>query len=86
MPAASEVGGVAYLENLMVAEPGIGHMLKECLVFLSSESARADRVAALKTLEVNSPASFALLRDSVYEAYYTQPQVWKLIGYEPVLT
>ena len=22
------------------------------------------------------------LRDLVYEAYYTQPRVWKLIGYE----
>ena len=29
-----------------------------------------------------NPAQFAVLRDFVYEAYYTQPQVWKLIDYQ----
>jgi hypothetical protein len=29
-----------------------------------------------------APKCFSTLRDSVYEAYYIQPQVWKLIDYE----
>ncbi len=86
MPSASQVGGVTYLEKLIVQEPGMGHVLKECITTVNSKSfahlAQPERVAALKDLETNNPASFALLRDSVYESYYTNLQVWKLIGYE----
>jgi hypothetical protein len=33
--------------------------------------------------KANTPASFfATLRDLVYEAYYTQPRIQKLIGYD----
>jgi hypothetical protein len=40
-------------------------------------------VDALKRLERRPPAElFATLRDFTYEAYYTRPKVWKLIGYE----
>jgi hypothetical protein len=91
MPSASEVGGVAYIEKLMIDEPDMGRVIEECLTVLNgsasspdafSKLAQNDRVAALKELERKSAAHFALLRDSVYEAYYTRPQVWKLIGYE----
>lgn len=86
MPSASEVGGVAYIEKLIVQEPGMGPVLKECITTLSNKGfahlAQAERVAALKNLEASNAASFALLRDSVYESYYTNPQIWKLIGYE----
>jgi hypothetical protein len=91
MPAASEVGGVAYIEKLMIDEPAMGRVMEECLTTLNGNTASPDafsklsspeRIAALKQLEQNSAAHFALLRDSVYEAYYTRPQIWKLIGYE----
>lgn len=91
MPAASEVGGVAYIEKLMIDQPGMGRVIQECLTTLNGNASAPDafsklsspeRIAALKRLEENSAAQFALLRDSVYEAYYTRPQVWKLIGYE----
>jgi hypothetical protein len=39
-------------------------------------------VEALKQFEIENPAQFAILRDFVYEAYYTQPQIWKLIDYQ----
>ncbi len=42
----------------------------------------AQRVEILTELESQSPKVFAKLRDLVYESYYTQPSVWKLIGYE----
>ncbi len=91
MPAASEVGGVGYIEKLMIDEPAMGRVIEECLRILNGNASSpdafsklpaADRIAALKDLERTSAAHFALLRDSVYEAYYTRPQVWKLIGYE----
>ena len=37
---------------------------------------------SLRALERDKPDTFAVLRDYVYEAYYTRPAVWKLIGYE----
>jgi len=86
MPAASQVGGVAYIEKLIAQEPSMGHVLKESITTLGSKDfahlAQPERVGALKSLETDNPASFALLRDSVYESYYTNPQIWKLIGYE----
>jgi hypothetical protein len=39
------------------------------------------RVAVLAALEKQDRENFGALRDYVYEAYYEQPQVWKLIGY-----
>src|SRR5262249_11433327 len=40
------------------------------------------QVATLKLAEKQEPALFGKFRDYVYESYYTQPQVWKLIGYQ----
>ncbi len=94
MPAASEVGGVEYLDKLAREAPEIKKDLEKSLAALDELStkhfgkdfpslSRADRVEALKKLEKQAPQEiFAGLRDYVYEAYYTRPQVWKLIGYE----
>jgi gluconate 2-dehydrogenase subunit 3-like protein len=94
MPAASEVGAAEYLDRLAREDSGLKRQLARSLSSLEelsrrafkksfSELSRDDRVSVLKDLE-GQPASdsFALLRDFVYEAYYTQPKVWKLIGYE----
>ena len=94
MPAASEVGGVEYLVHLfgqisdlkMTFKRGVAQLVeisrrryKEDFLHLS----RPQRVAVLEELEKQSPQGFfATLRDLVYEAYYTRPRVWKLIGYE----
>jgi len=94
MPSTSEVGGVDYLAKLMHEEPnGIGKEIGEALIALNELSKQRagasfdrlqadDRVSVLKTLESSSPHRFTMLRDSVYEAYYTNPKVWNLIGYE----
>jgi hypothetical protein len=94
MPSASEVGGVDYLATLMHKEPdGIGKEIREALAALnelskqhggsSFDQLEADhRVSVLKNLESSSAHRFTMLRDSVYEAYYTNPKVWRLIGYE----
>ena len=93
MPAASEVGGVEYLERVGHEEPQIAADLEQALDSLEQlsqsrfHSAFAklpspQRIEILTALETGSPEVFARLRDHVYESYYTQPKVWKLIGYE----
>jgi len=93
MPAASAVGGVEYLERVSLQESQIGTDLQQALDTLArlSESrfhaafisvSSAQRVEILTALEAQSPEVFANLRDRVYESYYTQPSIWKLIGYD----
>jgi len=93
MPAASAVGGVEYLNRLSSQHSDIRadlersltavqqlcrHQLGKDFIAISQE----DRLETLKRLEKQQPDTFTSLRDYVYESYYTQPQVWKLIGYE----
>jgi hypothetical protein len=79
MPSASEAGGVAYFSALKQAEPVLA---AEILAALDKVGNSSPFVEALKHLEKENLAQFTVLRDFVYEAYYTQPQVWKLIGYQ----
>jgi hypothetical protein len=51
-----------------------------------TELIEKDRASALEELERDAPPQFSLLRDTVYESYYTQPAIWKLIGYVPYPT
>lgn len=94
MPAASAVGGVEYLVRLSSQIPSIRRDLQKSLAALEAlcrkksgasfaSLAHNQRIEALQALEKQPSAeTFALLRDFTYEAYYTQPQIWKLIGYE----
>lgn len=93
MPAASEMGGVEYLDRLASQAPDIRVDLEKALAAvqqIASEQSEkdfaalssGDRIAILKELEKQQPEAFGSLRDYVYESYYTQPKVWKLIGYE----
>lgn len=79
MPSATEAGGLRYFTALKQAEPALA---AEILAALDQVGDSSPVVEALKQLEKEHPAQFVVLRDFVYEAYYTQPQVWKLIGYE----
>ena len=93
MPAASDAGGLEYLERVSRQEPQIGAELEQALEALEqlSESrfhsglanvTSSQRIEILTALETQSSEVFAKLRDHVYEAYYTQPKIWKLIGYD----
>lgn len=93
MPAASAVGGLEYIARVCQQELQIRVDLEQALDALGrlSESrfhaafastSSAQQVATLTALEAQSPDVFTKLRDLVYESYYTQPSVWKLIGYE----
>ena len=93
MPAATQVGGIEYLERVPLQLPGLLDQFRQGLAKLDAESrqrsgqpfrqlSRAERVEILKALERHAPDIFRTLRDFVYEAYYTRPEVWQRIGYE----
>jgi hypothetical protein len=50
------------------------------------ELSEVQRVEVLERLEETDPAVFGGLSVLVYEAYYVQPAVWELLGYEPFPT
>jgi hypothetical protein len=45
-----------------------------------------ERVEVLERLEASDPGVFFGFSTLVYEAYYVQPAVWELLGYEPYPT
>jgi Gluconate 2-dehydrogenase subunit 3 len=92
MPAASEVGGVDYLQKLCARDAKVSKNLRASLAALDELSQKQfqsafvalsheQRLQALTALEQQEAQAFKELRDYVYEAYYEQPQVWKLIDY-----
>ena len=94
MPAASDIGAVNYIDALSRELPSIKSQVEDGLESIGEISKRLfdgdflalsseQRVAVLTEMESRAaPATFAALRGFVYEAYYTSPEVWKLIGYE----
>jgi hypothetical protein len=75
MPSATEAGGIEYLERVMRQEPEVAAELRALLADLKIHG-------TLREFEATAPESFARLRDFVYEAYYTRPEIWKLLGYQ----
>ncbi len=93
MPKATEAGGVGYIERVLPSTPRLAAQLTESLAVVEAYSLRTyntpfpqltqpQQIAVLREMETTAPPQFATLRDLVYESYYTQPAIWKLIGYE----
>ena len=93
MPSASEAGGLNYLESLMQRDKDAGTDIHKSLAVLEAFSERSfkrpfsriernDQIAVLKDIESTAPDVFDALRAYIYESYYTQPAIWKRIGYE----
>ena len=93
MPSASEAGGLRYLQSLMehdkdaATDIGKGLTVADAFSERSFEKAfsqleRNDQIAVLKDMENTAPGVFDALRAYIYESYYTQPAIWKRIGYE----
>lgn len=93
MPPASGAGALAYLERRRANEAAFAKSLDALLEALDGlcrdasgaafgSAGREQRIAALRALESSKPPLFAELRDATYEAYYTNPEVWRLIGYD----
>ena len=93
MPSVSEVGGLEYLTRIAGRSSQIKREIEKSISALAALSRKqfgrefaslepAERVEALKKFEAQRPKqNFVRLRDYIYEAYYTQPKVWKLLGY-----
>jgi Gluconate 2-dehydrogenase subunit 3 len=94
MPSASAVGAVKYVERVARTDPRLHDLLLKGLRAIEASAAETDgrrfdlltgdqKTQLLAAVEKSdSPAGFfPTLRDLVYEAYYTQPRVMKLIGY-----
>ena len=94
MPAPSAVGAVAYITGIAGSDPALDALLFDGLQAIEASAmaahgTRFDLLAADQQTAIvagfetaNMPAGFfPALRDLVYEAYYTQPRVMKLLGY-----
>ena len=97
MPAASEIGGIEYILNVLNEYPDLLVGFKQLLTTLKDQSRAStndefenlnsdSRIAVLKQFEKEQSDMFSVLRDFVYESYYINEKVWKLIGYEPYPT
>jgi hypothetical protein len=94
MPAASAVGAVRYVERIAGMDQKLAALLLDGLRAIeahasTTHSVRFDLVGSDEQAEIlarfeksDTPAGFfAALRDLVYEAYYTQARIQKLLGY-----
>jgi hypothetical protein len=95
MPAASAVGAVRYVERIARTDPVLAALLLDGLRAVESQatttqSTRFHLIGMDQQAEIlarlekgDTPVGFfAALRDLVYEAYYTQPRIQKLLGYD----
>jgi hypothetical protein len=93
MPSASQAGGLMYLEKLMQRNEDVATDVTRALDVARAFSERSfripfgqleknDQIAVLKEMENTAAGVFDALRAYIYESYYTQPTIWKLIGYE----
>jgi hypothetical protein len=89
MPAASDAGVMSYLETLCRREPSARRDLTRAADALAktirprrfASLEATERARALAALENGDPGIFAAFRDLVYEGYYTNPDVWRRIGF-----
>lgn len=82
MPSASQAGAASYFERRATGDAGFRERTTAFLRQTAAFQETADRTAALRIIEKTSPHLFSEFRDTVYEAYYTNPAIWKLLGYE----
>lgn len=93
MPSASEIGAAAYLERVVARDEGVAASLRDAVTTIERRAREAGaeafehlsplaRVALLQAMEKDEADRFRAARDLVYEAYYTNPLVWKRLGYD----
>ena len=97
MPSASEVGGVEYILGILEENPDLISAFEHVLTSLDIQSNETvndnfvnldseKRISVLKDYERNKAELFTVLKEFVYEGFYINEKVWKLIGYEPYPT
>ena len=92
MPSASEVGGVLYILKILEELPELLPLFQSLLAKIESQSMAAvsfsqlksdERISVLQDFEKSDAELFRVLKNFTYESYYTNAQVFPLIGYEP---
>ena len=97
MPAASEVDSINYILKVLKGYPELSDPFDKILVTLNELSVATknedfenlkstSRISVLQKFEKEQREMFTVLQNFVYEAYYINERVWKLIGYEPYPT
>jgi hypothetical protein len=97
MPAASQVGTLAYWELLADTEAQVVTVVQTATSSVDEASDQqfgrpfarirpTDRRAIVSALSEANTRLFGQLRDYVYEGYYLDPQVWQRLEYEPFPT
>jgi hypothetical protein len=94
MPAATAVGGLDYVERMAAADGKLRELLVGGMraldahsrttfgvAFIAARSAQQTAAIADAEKTDSPPGFFRTLRDAVFEAYYTQPEIWKQLGY-----
>ena len=92
MPSASAMGAAPYVERLAARDPAFATLLTGGLAALEARAREtlrrgfanataAQRAEAMAAVEKADAAFVGTLRDAVYEAYYSQAEVWTRIGY-----
>jgi hypothetical protein len=93
MPSASEMGAAVYLERVAATDEAIAASLRDAVTSIDrrARAAHAEafgrlpapaRIELLQAMEKDEADRFRAARDLVYEAYYTNPLVWKRLGYD----
>lgn len=93
MPSASEAGGLTYLERLMQNDKNVTADITKALNVADAFSERSfrkpfgnlersEQITVLKEMENSALGVFDALRAHVYESYYEQPEIWRMIGYQ----
>lgn len=92
MPSASAAGAVPHVERLASRDPAFATVLTGGLAALEAhvrasfrrafaDATAAQRSEAMAAVEKADAAFVGAFRDAVYEAYYSNPEIWKRIGY-----
>ena len=94
MPAATAVGVVRYIERAARTDQRLAGLLLDGLRAIEAQAAATpglrfdlaaadEQIAIIERIEKTDVPTgfFPALRDLVYEAYYTQPRIQKLLGY-----
>ena len=90
MPAATAAHVMRYLDDVSARDADFRRDLRRAAAALDRRArprrfaslSAARRLRAIAALEREEPVVFASLRDSVYEGYYTNPEIWSRIGFE----
>jgi len=93
MPAASDVGGLDYISEILIELPDIKALFESLLQKIEDYSLQRfdshfvklntdERLQLLQEFEKTENELFSVLKTFVYESYYLNPLIWERIGYE----